>query len=88
VRVNAVSPGCTLTPALQARIDRGERDIAALIENSALGRMVEPDDVAWAVAFLLSDEAQAITGINLPVDCGWLVAPPWHSYGGVRPART
>jgi NAD(P)-dependent dehydrogenase (short-subunit alcohol dehydrogenase family) len=88
VRVNAVSPGFTLTPALQARIDRGERDIAALIENSALGRMVEPDDVAWAVAFLLSDEAQAITGINLPVDCGWLVAPPWHSYGGVRPART
>jgi choline dehydrogenase-like flavoprotein len=40
------------------------------------------------VAFLASGEAQAITGVNLPVDCGWLVGPSWHTYGGLRPART
>jgi NAD(P)-dependent dehydrogenase (short-subunit alcohol dehydrogenase family) len=87
VRVNAVSPGYTRTPALQAAIDKGQRDISALEENSALGRMVEPDDIAKAVAFLASDEAAAITGANLPVDCGWLVAPSWHTYGGLRARR-
>jgi NAD(P)-dependent dehydrogenase (short-subunit alcohol dehydrogenase family) len=87
VRVNAVSPGYTRTPALQAAVDRGERDVSALVENSALGRMVEPEDVAHAVVFLAASESAAITGVNLPVDCGWLVAPPWHTYGGVRQRR-
>ena len=86
VRVNAVSPGFTLTPALQAAIDRGERDVAALVANAALGRMVVPDDIAKAVTFLASPDASAITGANLPVDCGWLVTGSWHSYGGLRPA--
>jgi NAD(P)-dependent dehydrogenase (short-subunit alcohol dehydrogenase family) len=84
VRVNAVSPGYTRTPAIQAAIDRGERDPSALIDNSALGRLVEPEDIAAAVAFLVSPLAAAITGANLPVDCGWLVAPSWRTYGGLR----
>ncbi len=84
IRVNAVSPGHTLTPALQDAIDRGERDAAILERNNALGRMVEPAEVARAVAFLASADAAAITGVNLPVDCGWLVAGSWHSYGGMR----
>lgn len=86
VRVNAVSPGYTRTPALQDAIDKGERDVSRLEANAALGRMVEPVDIARAVAFLLSDDAAAITGVNLPVDCGWLVAGSWHTYGGLRPA--
>ena len=86
VRVNAVSPGYTRTPALQDAIDKGERDVSRLEDNSALGRMVEPGDIARAVAFLSSDDAAAITGVNLPVDCGWLVAGSWHTYGGLRPA--
>ncbi len=86
IRVNAVSPGHTRTPALQAAIDKGERDIALLERNNALGRMVEPEDVARAVAFLVSADAAAITGVNLPVDCGWLVTGSWHSYGGLRAA--
>jgi NAD(P)-dependent dehydrogenase (short-subunit alcohol dehydrogenase family) len=85
VRVNAVSPGFTRTPALQAAIDRGERDPANLIAMSALGRMVEAEEIARAVGFLASDQASAITGINLPVDCGWLVTPSWSTYGGLRP---
>lgn len=84
VRVNAVSPGYTRTPALQAAIDKGERDPAALEENSAIGRLVEADEIAEGVLFLLSPNAGAITGVTLPIDGGWLVAPSWHTYGGVR----
>jgi len=86
VRVNAVSPGYTRTPALQDAIDKGQRDVSRLESNAALGRMVEPLDIARAVAFLSSDDASAITGVNLPVDCGWLVAGSWSTYGGLRPA--
>jgi NAD(P)-dependent dehydrogenase (short-subunit alcohol dehydrogenase family) len=84
IRVNAVSPGHTRTPALQAAIDEGERDVATLESNNALGRMVETVEVARAVAFLAGPDAAAITGANLPVDCGWLVTGSWHSYGGLR----
>jgi len=87
VRVNAVSPGYTLTPALQAAIDAGQRDPAVLSANSALGRLVRPEDIAQAVLFLTSEASAAITGVNLPVDAGWLLAGSWHTYGGVRPPR-
>ena len=84
VRVNAVSPGYTRTPALQAAIEKGERDVSALERNAALGRLVEPIEIARAVAFLVGPDAAAITGANIPVDCGWLVAGSWHTYGGLR----
>jgi NAD(P)-dependent dehydrogenase (short-subunit alcohol dehydrogenase family) len=84
VRVNAVSPGVTRTPALDAALERGDRSIATLEKVAPLGRLIETSEIATAVAFLLSDEASAITGVNLPVDCGWLVSDGWHFYGGLR----
>ena len=87
VRVNAVAPGYTLTPLMQSLIDRGERDPATILPSTALGRLIRPDEIARAVAFLASDEASAITGVTVPVDAGWLVAPSWHTYGGIRPPR-
>jgi len=83
VRVNAVSPGYTRTEALQAAIDRGDRDPSNLMSQAAMGRLVEPHEVAVGVAFLLSPTATAITGINLPVDAGWLAGSTWQTYGGV-----
>lgn len=83
VRVNAVSPGYTLTPVIKAAIERGERDPSRLAANSALGRMVEPEEIAAVVAFLSSPSASAITGANIPVDCGATVAMSWNPYGGV-----
>jgi NAD(P)-dependent dehydrogenase (short-subunit alcohol dehydrogenase family) len=65
-----------------------ERDVSALQGNAALGRLVEPAEIARAVAFLASPDAAAITGVNLPVDCGWLVAGSWHTYGGLRQAAS
>jgi NAD(P)-dependent dehydrogenase (short-subunit alcohol dehydrogenase family) len=84
VRVNAVSPGFTRSPALQAKIDSGERDVGAIERATALRRLMEPEDSAYAVAFLLGDEAAGITGVNLPVEGGWLVMPSWQSYPGIR----
>lgn len=84
VRVNAVAPGYTRTPLLQAEIDAGRRDPSRLEASAALQRMIEPEEVARAIRFLLSDEASAITGVCLPIDAGWLTAGSWQSYGGLR----
>jgi len=84
VRVNTVSPGFTATPALHKGIHTGTLEVADMAGASALGRLVNPAEIAAAVAFLASPAASAITGVNLPVDCGYLVATPWASYGGLR----
>lgn len=84
VRVNTVSPGFTLTPALERGVAVGNLDDTHMIASKALGRLVRPEEIAAAVAFLASDQASAITGVNLPVDAGFLVATPWMGFGGLR----
>ncbi|WP_175562614.1 SDR family NAD(P)-dependent oxidoreductase [Muricoccus roseus] len=88
VRVNSVSPGITLVPRVVERRRRSTRYTSDIDAHMALGRCVEPPEVAEAVEFLLSPRASAITGTDLVVDCGWMVASLWHSYGGVRPQLT
>jgi NAD(P)-dependent dehydrogenase (short-subunit alcohol dehydrogenase family) len=80
VRVNAVAPGYTLTPAMQARMDSGERDPKMIVDRAALGRFVQSEEVAETIFFLCSPAASAITGITLPVDCGWLATTAYQSY--------
>jgi NAD(P)-dependent dehydrogenase (short-subunit alcohol dehydrogenase family) len=90
VRVNAVMPGYVLTEQVQQRIDAGQRDPRSLSLHSALGRMVTPEDVGNAILFLCSDAASAITGISLPVDCGYLPAVSFLHHPalcGVHPRR-
>ncbi len=84
VRVNTVSPGFTETPALNKGINTGVLQSNAMSTNSALGRLVQPEEVAAAAAFMTSEFASGITGVNLPVDVGYLVATPWANYGGLR----
>ncbi len=79
VRVNAVAPGYTLTPAMKSRIEKGERDPSQIIARSALRRFVEPAEAAEAIFFLCSPAAAAITGVTLPVDAGWLVYSVYSS---------
>lgn len=86
VRVNSVSPGFTLTPALEKGLASHTLEGLELADSAALGRLVRAEDVARAVLFLASDWAAAITGVNLPVDAGYLVAGSWSSYGGLRRA--
>jgi len=71
VRSNAVAPGMTDTPRLAgfAASEVGRR----VLDRVPLHRMASPDDIAWAVLFLLSPLAGYINGAFLPVDGGWTV---------------
>lgn len=88
VRVNAVSPGFTRTAALEAGIASGALDRERLARNTAMNRLVEPIEVAHAIAWLLSRKSSGITGINLPVDAGFIAGSTWDAYGGLREARS
>jgi NAD(P)-dependent dehydrogenase (short-subunit alcohol dehydrogenase family) len=67
VRVNAVAPSVVRTRLAAALWDGIESQTAA---NHPLHRIGEPEDIARAVTFLVSDAASWITGVTLPVDGG------------------
>ncbi|MEI5686750.1 SDR family NAD(P)-dependent oxidoreductase [Sphingomonas kyungheensis] len=69
VRVNAVNPSLTYT-ALTAGMKEQPELIAKFEERIPLGRGAEPADIAGAIAFLASEDAHYVTGVNLPVDGG------------------
>jgi 3-oxoacyl-[acyl-carrier protein] reductase len=67
VNVNAVAPGFVSTDMTQSLTEENRQQIA---RRSALKRLVEVDDVANAVDFLLSDRSRNITGTVMTVDAG------------------
>jgi 3-oxoacyl-[acyl-carrier protein] reductase len=71
VNVNALAPGYIRTTRLTERVPTEILDRAR--ERSALGRLGDPQDVAGAVLFLVSEAARHITGAVLPVDGGYLL---------------
>ncbi len=70
IRANIICPGTIRTPIWQERVHRNPEILTQLKKWYPLGRVADPIDIAKAVAFLASDDAAAITGIALPVDCG------------------
>lgn len=69
VRVNALAPA-TANTRLAAGMTGNERAQEAFADRIPMGRIVEPEDVANAAAFLASDQASFITGVILPIDGG------------------
>jgi NAD(P)-dependent dehydrogenase (short-subunit alcohol dehydrogenase family) len=73
VRANAVAPGYTDTHLVQEWLGLQEDPKATLesvLANIPLGRMATPREIGNVVVFLLSDQASAITGATVAVDCG------------------
>jgi NAD(P)-dependent dehydrogenase (short-subunit alcohol dehydrogenase family) len=68
IRVNSLCPG-----PIQTRISPkpDEAHYKWQCDNTVLGRVGQPREVAYAAVFLASDEASYVTGVTLPVDGGW-----------------
>ena len=69
VRVNSVAPGATDTPMLA----RTPHDALATVGTIPLGRVAHPDELAAAIAFLLSDDASYVVGETLNVNGGMVI---------------
>ncbi len=72
IRVNAISPGHIDAPILESW-QHGEALLAmkeGFVKAVPLGRMGDPDEIAKVVAFLASDEASYVSGVELFVDGG------------------
>ena len=68
VTANAVAPGSTATAMLDASAEiYGVEDVAEFAQHQRLGRILDPDEVAAAVAWLCSPAASGVTGATIPV---------------------
>lgn len=76
IRANCVSPGVTDTPFFRRHLATA-RDPDAFLrsreQRNPIGRLLDPDEVASTIAYLVSDEASGVTGANLVVDGGLTV---------------
>jgi NAD(P)-dependent dehydrogenase (short-subunit alcohol dehydrogenase family) len=73
IRVNAVAPSLTDTPmATRAAGDARIRAYARRRQPLA-GELMDPDEVAHAAVYFLSDESRVVTGQLLKIDGGWSV---------------
>ena len=73
IRVNAVCPSNIRTPLFESGASdmNDESSLQELMKKQPLG-LGAPEQVAWPACFLLSDASSFITGVNLPVDGGYL----------------
>ena len=69
IRVNAVAPGVTRTPLMDYALQDPVR-AKAILAAHPIGRIGDPEEIAAAIAFLLSDDASFMTGTVMSVDGG------------------
>lgn len=87
IRVNSVSPGLIATPLVHDRLGTNAWFRRSMVDDCPLGRPGQPEEIAEACAFLASDAASFVSGINMPVDGGWsstkFLPDPALNTGGV-----
>lgn len=72
IRVNTVSPGMVLTPAMQTYLKNNEGSEDWMKQTIPFGRLAQTDEIAKAVLFLASDESSFVGGEELFVDGGFV----------------
>ena len=75
IRVNSIYPAYIWTPMVENHLRATAPDLEAAKAAAAaahpIGNMGEPDDIAWAVFWLASDEAKFVTGAEIVIDGGY-----------------
>lgn len=75
IRVNSIHPAYIWTPMVENHLRATSPDLeaakAAAGSVHPIGNMGEPDDIAWAVVWLASDEAKFVTGTEIVIDGGY-----------------
>ena len=71
IRVNSVHPGPIATPMSQERLS-DPAQLAWSVSRVPLGRIGRPEEVAYGVLYLASDESSFVTGAELVIDGGWI----------------
>jgi len=70
IRANSVHPGPIVTPMTEAR-RKDPESYKLTVSRIPLGRYGEPEEVAYGVLYLASDESSFVTGAELVIDGGW-----------------
>ena len=71
IRVNSVHPGFIWTPMVENAGPDAEARHKALVALHPVGHLGEPDDIAWGIVYLASDESKFVTGSELVIDGGY-----------------
>jgi NAD(P)-dependent dehydrogenase (short-subunit alcohol dehydrogenase family) len=77
VRCNCISPARVYTPFVEGFLKKNypgkeEEMIEKLSKTQPIGRMARPDEIAYLILYLCSDEASFITGCDYPIDGGFV----------------
>ncbi len=73
IRVNSVHPGMCVTPLVQSYLDEHPDQLAPQIAAHPIGHLGEPNDIAYGVLYLASDESKFMLGSELVIDGGYLI---------------
>jgi len=90
IRVNCVCPGSIDTPMLRNALSKGgnfEENWRRTEMVTPLGRIGDPEDIAYATLFLACDESKFITGVSLPVDGGRTAGIPETFHVGMDTSK-
>ena len=75
IRVNSIHPGFIWTPLVEAMGEASEEGVEQFRKNldalHPIGHIGEPEDIAWGIVFLASDESKFMTGSELVIDGGY-----------------
>lgn len=73
IRVNSVHPGMCLTPLVKGYLEAHPDQLAPQIAAHPIGHLGEPNDIAYGVLYLASDESKFMLGSELVIDGGYLI---------------